>query len=436
MRWPKIIAIIVAILALGLGFYPASAFEGRGGERVVIEEGEIIEHDLYVGAREFILKGTVKGDLFVSGQEIRIEKTGVVEGDLYAAGMTIEVKGKVTDDIFAAGYSLSVAGEAGGDFVGAGFSSEVTGRVGQDFLFFGYQALVAGEVGRDVRFAGNGLRLAGRAGGNVEVDVSGAEEEGLPPGFPFYSGLPPVPQVPPGLTVEEGARIGGDLRYTAREEARVPPGTVAGKVEFRKIERPRKVTPPFRVRAVRWGLERLRYLASLLIVGAVMAFAAPKWTRRLAEHILAKPLPSFGWGVVILVMFGLVMVALLAVTVVVSLLLRLLTIRGLAGLTFFSGLLAGAAGLLGFRLAWSYVARILASVAIGVAILQASKSRAAGSKWWPMILGVVILVLVTSIPILGGLLSLIASLVGLGSFWLWAREGPEEAPPAPSGENA
>ncbi len=434
MRRLKAIAIVVTLLALGLGFYPALAFEARGGERVIIEEGEVIEDDLFAAAREIIVRGTVKGDLFAAGQEIRVEGTGVVEGDLIAAGQTIEVKGKVMDDIVAAGYALSVAGEAGGDFIGTGFSSEIAGRIGQDFLFFGYQALVAGDVGRHLRFAGNGIKLAGSVGGNAEVDVGEAEEEGLPPGFPFYSGLPPVPHVPPGLTIEEGARIGGNLRYTAQREAPVPPGVVGGRVEFRKHERPGKAIPPLRVRVIRWGVERLRYFASLLLIGVLMVLVAPKWTQHLAGRIRAKPLPSFGWGVVILVMFGLLIVVLLAVTAIVSLLLRLLTLSGLAGLTFFSGLTAGAAGFVGFRLAWTYVARILASVAIGAAILQASKSQAAGSRWWPMLLGVFILVLVTSIPILGGFLSWIASLAGLGSFWLWARERPEEASPAGSVE--
>jgi cytoskeletal protein CcmA (bactofilin family) len=448
MKWLKaIISIAVLLLILGLSFYPALAFEGRGGEKVVIEEGETVEDDLFVSAREFILKGRVKGDLAVLAQNVRIEKTAVVEGDLYAAGQTVEVEGKVKgdiyasgqtiklggevdDDIIAAGYALSVAGKAGGDFIGAGFSVDLPGSLGKDFLFFGYQALLAGDVGRNARFAGNGIKISGRVGGNVEVDVSEAEEGGLPPGFPFYSGLPTVPIVPPGLTLEEGARIGGELRYTAKEEARIPAGVVGGEVKFKKYERPKKVAPPLRVRAMRWGLERLRYLVSLFIVGAVMLLAVPSWTRRMADSVKAKPLPSLGWGVVVLVAFAFLILVVGIITVAVSLFLRLLTLSGLARWSFLTGFMAGAAGFLSLGLSWVYITRVLASIAIGVAILQAFRSQAASGRWWPFVLGVVVLVLVTSIPILGRLISWLASLAGLGSFWLLVRGKPAEAPTA------
>jgi cytoskeletal protein CcmA (bactofilin family) len=203
MKWLKaIISIAVLLLILGLSFYPALAFEGRGGEKVVIEEGETVEDDLFVSAREFILKGRVKGDLAVLAQNVRIEKTAVVEGDLYAAGQTVEVEGKVKgdiyasgqtiklggevdDDIIAAGYALSVAGKAGGDFIGAGFSVDLPGSLGKDFLFFGYQALLAGDVGRNARFAGNGIKISGRVGGNVEVDVSEGRRRWASPWFPI-----------------------------------------------------------------------------------------------------------------------------------------------------------------------------------------------------------------------------------------------------------
>src|ERR1044071_4501276 len=49
---------------------PAYAFDGRGGDRVVIEAGEVINDDLYVGAQEFVLNGTVNGDLIAFPQNV------------------------------------------------------------------------------------------------------------------------------------------------------------------------------------------------------------------------------------------------------------------------------------------------------------------------------------------------------------------------------
>ncbi len=57
---------LLAVLLLGLSS-PAQAFTPMAGETVVIEEGQVIEDDLYVSANTFILKGTVKGDLIAVG---------------------------------------------------------------------------------------------------------------------------------------------------------------------------------------------------------------------------------------------------------------------------------------------------------------------------------------------------------------------------------
>ncbi|MCS7285958.1 MAG: hypothetical protein NZ653_02280 [Anaerolineae bacterium] len=426
MKWLKVLLTIAVILSLGMSIGPAFAFEGRGGERVVIEEGQTVEDDLFVGAREFVLKGVVKGDLIVAAQEIKIEKSGVVEGDLFAAGQTIEVNGKITDDIIAAGYAIFVDGDTSGDFIGAGFSVSLTGRLGQDFLFMGYQALVAGDVARHLRFSGNGIKLSGRIGGDAEISV-GEAEEGIPPGLTFYSDLPPVPHVPPGLTIQEGARIEGHLRYTAVEEASIPPGAVGGKVEFKKHEPPRKEAPPTHARAINWGLDRLRYLVSLLLIGTLMLLIAPNWTQQLAGNIRAKPLPSLGWGIVTLVAFGLSVLVLVIAVVIVSLLLGLLTIRELVGWSLFTGFMAGAAALWGMGLTWIYLTRVLVGFALGMGIFRAFRSQVTGRGWWPLIVGAVILVLITSVPILGRLLAWAASLVGLGAFWLWAREKPSLA---------
>src|SRR5215207_693378 len=76
---------------------PASAFDGRSGENIVIASDEVIDDDLYVTARTFVLDGTVNGDLIAAGQTITIN--GTVEGDLMAAGQTIVVNGSVTGAI-------------------------------------------------------------------------------------------------------------------------------------------------------------------------------------------------------------------------------------------------------------------------------------------------------------------------------------------------
>ena len=107
-KWAGLIGLICLVLFTLVPV--ALAFESRGGDTVVIGAGEVIEDDLYVGATNFTLNGTVKGDLIVGGNIIEIN--GAVEGDLTAAGQTVVVRGTVTDDVRIAGQALILDSDA------------------------------------------------------------------------------------------------------------------------------------------------------------------------------------------------------------------------------------------------------------------------------------------------------------------------------------
>ncbi|NIO72165.1 MAG: hypothetical protein GTN71_24850, partial [Anaerolineae bacterium] len=130
--------------------------------------------------------------------------------------------------------------------------------VGGDFTYFGYQALLAGDVAEDVRVAVGGLQLSGSIGGDVKAEV-GEPGEGPPPMF-FMPGVPSMPSVPMGLTVDEGARIGGKLDYTSASEWSIPAGVVAGAITRHKpeIEVEEKVVVSPAKRAAEWFLRHLR----------------------------------------------------------------------------------------------------------------------------------------------------------------------------------
>ena len=152
----KFLSVFVLAALLALTFItPAYAFDGRGGDKVVIEAGEVVNDDLYVGAQEFVLDGTVNGDLIVFGQTVTIN--GKVDGDLMAAAQTVAVNGEVTGSIRMAGSILFVGEKAsiGGDIVGAGYSLEGKqgSTIGQDLVFAGGQILLAGDVTRNVQVA-------------------------------------------------------------------------------------------------------------------------------------------------------------------------------------------------------------------------------------------------------------------------------------------
>ena len=122
----KVLSVVALLVLLTLTLVaPASAFDGREGDKVVIASDEVVNDDLYVGATEFVLDGTVNGDVIAFAQTVTIN--GTIKGDLMAAGQTVVVNGSVEDDLRIAGSVLVLGDEAkiGGDIVGAGASLEM-----------------------------------------------------------------------------------------------------------------------------------------------------------------------------------------------------------------------------------------------------------------------------------------------------------------------
>ncbi len=429
------IALLVALLAIPTVW----AYEGRGGDVVTIGADEVIDDDLYVTAGEFTLDGTVKGDLFVAGGILEVN--GVVEGDLVAAGQSVAINGTVGDDARIAGYALAVEGEVKDDLIAVGFSmeQEAESTAGGDLLYLGYQTTLAGDVDGGAEINAGAVEIAGTIDGDVVVDVGGAEPgQQMPSGFPFFGApnMPPVPSVRSGLTVRESASIGGDLDYTANSRVDVPGGAVAGDIGFTQYvpevkEKPAVKAPSPAMLAGRWFLRQLRRLITLLLVGALMMWLVPDWTRKIADNVRSKPLPSLGWGVVAIAAFALAMLVLVIATVLLAVVFGLVTLGELAGrFATLGGLAMGTAGF-SFSVIWAYVTRVVIGVLLGQLIFTLFKSRAAKHRWWPMLLGVFIFVLVAAIPVLGWLARLAAVLLGLGAIWLWASEWLKSQRPAP-----
>jgi len=430
-KWSILLAlgVVLSLLIVPL----ALAFDGEEGDRVVIEADEVIEGDYYVGAQAFVLDGTIEGDLIVGASSVEIN--GTVGGDLWAVGQSILINGQVEDDVRVAGYALGVEGQVGDDLIGAGFSlDEPSGSsIRGDLLFAGYQMLVGGEVGGDAHLAGGAVEIAGSVGEDLTVDVSGVEpNQQIPPGFPFFTppGVPSLPTVQPGLTFGEEASVGGDLSYTANAQVDIPSGTVAGEVDFteyvpeqEKQEAPERPEPPsLAMRVARWFLRQIRRFITLLLIGVVMMWLAPRWTRKMSGIVQEKPLPSFGWGFVVIALFLVVMFALVMATIFLAILFGAVTLGELAGrFLVLGGLATGALGF-SFSILWSYVTKIIISLLVGQLIFRLFNSQAEANRWWPMVLGVVVFVLIVAVPFLGLFVQALAILLGLGALWIWGRD--------------
>jgi hypothetical protein len=297
--------------------------------------------------------------------------------------------------------------------------------VGGDFIYGGYQALLAGDVAQDLTVGVGGLQLSGSVGGDVKAEV-GEAEEGPPPTFfmSFIPDVPTMPSVPMGLTVDEGAQIGGKLDYTSASEWSIPGGVVAGAITRHEPEievEEEVVVSPAR-RAADWFLRHLRRLVTLLLVGLLIVWVVPGWMEKATGALRARPLPSLGWGVVSIAAFIFALLVLLIVTILIAVIFGVVTLGGLAGTTAWTGGLTMALLVFFFSIAVTYITKVLVSFLGGRLILARLKPDWAEGRIWPLVVGVVLFIIITAIPILGWLVKLVVVLLGLGALWLLGRD--------------
>jgi hypothetical protein len=122
----------------------------------------------------------------------------------------------------------------------------------------------------------------------------------------------------------------------------------------------------------------------------------------------------------------------------------ILTLSGLSATIVWVGILALFALILGFVLATSFLAKIVFGITVGKWILTKANSPLAAHRYWPMLIGVGITIIVIALlrfPLipgfLGGLLNFAIVLLGLGTLWLWirqvlSRKAAAEVQPAPT----
>jgi cytoskeletal protein CcmA (bactofilin family) len=377
------------VLALAPG--PALAADLRQGSAITVPAGQTVRDDLYVGAGTVDVSGTVDGSLLATGGTITM--SGTIVRDLMVAGGTVTVSGPVRGSIRVAGGNVTVTGPVGEDVVMTGGTLDLgsPAKVGRDVVVSGGSATMAGTVGRNVVAGIGSLILRARIGGNVNASVN-------------------------ELRVEDGAGIMGNLTYTSDNPAVVARGaTITGAVRHNLPAHP-SPAQRFLDGLVSW----IRTLVGLFALGLIVTLLFPRFTDGVTETLRGSPWASLGIGLVLL--FGVPIVALI---------------------TFGIGLFVGgwwlglaALGLYGLAVAAAYVMAALfiaryASTLLGRPLVHPVLS---------LLVGLVVLTLVGLIPVLGGVLDLVAIVFGLGAMALAlarsSRSGTAGAASAPLGAAA
>lgn len=322
---------------------------------------------------------------------LRADQT--VNGDYFAFGDAVEILGTVHGDVYAAGGEIRIAGTIDGDLLAAGGKIDVQGKVGQDARMAGGEITVSGDIGRNLTIAGGQIILADSA--TVQRNVISAGD------LVISSRIQgDVRAMAGNLQITSGAKVGGDVSYRSPQPARIDTGAKIGGMVMQRTPHQMFDFSPGQMVGVMAGLIfffKAVSFVSTLILGLLLIFLFPGFSRAAVSTLREKPMASLGWGLVWLIATPVVLITLLVTVVGIPLALILFPL-------YFISL---------------YLARIVIILWAGTALLERMGKQ--GHPGWGLLVGLFLYTLLTLIPGPGGFVSLLVILFGLGATLLTLR---------------
>lgn len=315
----------------------------------------------------------ISGNLFKIADTVEINQE--VEGDVMVLAGTLKINAKVGGDVLAIAENMEINADIGGDLRVAAKNLDINAKVAKNTNVLAASASVgkAAELGKDIYISSREFKTNGAIGGNLKGNFTNAEIGGN------INGNVDITLEEYGkLVIYPGSSI-GNLRYRAKEPAQIPAAAIIkGGVEYNEL--------PSKAEKINY-FGKIISLFSMIALGMAILFLDKKNTISTAKEIISHPNKSFFYG--LLYFIGIPAASFILIFTIIGMPLALIL------LAVFGILL--------------YLSQVCAGIALGTAL--------AGKKFdqfWSMILGLIILIILTSLPWIGGAFRLLAIFIGMG----------------------
>lgn len=370
----RVLVAVVAVVLLPLtpmmaNQKAADSNKTDDSEIVRLSADVIVDHDYFARGPVVEISGTVNGDVYAAGGQILIE--GTINGDVLAAGGTVTIAGVVAQDVRVAGGEVTIDGEVGRNVTIAGGTIQLTkaATVQGGLVVAGGKVRISAPIGRATRIAGGTVTISDRISGDLLAAVG-------------------------SLRLTSAAAVAGDLTYWSDESASIDPhAQIGGQVLRKTLPDDLRPSPQdllgalLGVRLALW----LTSLVSTLVLGFLLLRFYPNATRNAVDRLRAQPMASLGLGVLAFVLIP-ILAALAAVTVV--------------GLPL-------ALILVAWYVIALYLGRIFVIQGIGQVLLTRLGKQTGGRR--AFLVGLAVYFVFALIPFLGGLITALTLMFGLGA---------------------
>ena len=395
------------ILALSLAFLFGMAGAARANQIIVgpeVTQGQVIENDAILSGIDVILDGTVQGDAFVVGRYVTIN--GDVQGSLFVLAREVTISGLVQGTTYVSWMGLHLTPSASLArnlfFLGVSLETDPGSTIARDLAGISLGATLKGDIGRDIKLIIGPLEIA-----KAIMNLTSDQVSGVGAGPMSLVKLVPSPS--------------GGIQFAgiAPLEQWLRPNSTAlfqtGGVDTERLQA--------------WFLPVARGFVTLLFIGLLGLWLLRPWVESSLAVGKTRPWATLGVGLIVLIVsFNIFLLGILlfALVIVSGFWLSSISMGELAWLVWSVGLTAVG---LAFALFWVlviYGSKAFVAYLTGWLILNRLAPRANRYRIVPLLLGLLLYVLLVSIPIAGWVIAILATAYGLGAFWFALRRRGQE----------
>lgn len=345
-------------------------------EVVTLRSDEIVDEDYFAIGNTVEIHGTINGDLYAAARKVIVE--GSINGDVIVTAGSVNISGKVSQDARIAGGKITITGNIRRNVSVAGGYVEILAPagVGGSILAFGGELVLSAPVGGKVKAAAGELLISDKVDGDVEAAAG-------------------------KIRLTADARINGNLTYSSEEEISLDPGAVISGTVTRKDSPGLFDISPEKLSVVFFGTYIFTAFVnffSTLLIGLVLLNFCPEFMRRTVELLREKTLSSVGAGFLTVILTPIIIISLMLTILVIPLALILT----------------------GIYLIYLYVSRVFVIYWAGHLIFK--KSGKESSSGWVFFTGLIVFTVLSVIPVIGGIITFLATVFGLGSLLLTKME--------------
>lgn len=432
MRLKSLLTFMLLLLLLP---GTASAREIMQEEECVLPAGQVVQGDLFALCwRSLRIDGVVEGSLFSSSLNTIIN--GEIRGNIYAVAGIMDIYGHVNGDIHYGGIALNIYPPQRPDAAdeeaelrpavdGGLLGGTLTTTLHPDswlrggIVQVGYQLVLHGRVDNEISFWGSGLFIDAPVGGDVYTTVGNPETDSSQIEALFIPFGLELKLRNPGLVVTRSGSVEGQLLYSG-PAAGIIEGELAHPPQFTLTDTVIIPLPSDEGSLRIYSEQVLREFSALLVIGVLGLLLMPATLQSPIPQLQNRPVSTLSVGMLVFILsFPIVLMGLLLSLFVLGVLAAL----RMDGVLVVAGILLGVVNLGGtgiFYFVAIFVTRVIVGLALGRWLVRLTLGPYYNLsprllRYLGMFVGVLLLSVLGSLPVVGWAVNAVALFLGLGA---------------------